>query len=301
MRRVACSSAKAGIIRGGEIRPEICVRQFRDIQKSTNSSREKFAKIWESLNRETRRQRRGASGGEVEIENAEMKKLLFWFLFFVSAFYSDAQTNLSIEIGKHLPIGKCDVDVMGLTYPKRFLALSEKLQIAVSTNKNWWLNYIKDNAKDGEPLPYSPKFGLTKEEYSEYLFLAEKRTLGKVGDGILQVKTNAVDYEFDGGSTLPDLTGIKINLKELTVTTPFAVLKNPQPEESQGGPALGAFSGYQWNFEQDDIEKGNGTDVSFLIGNLKESGRQFIYYKGSMMKSNNPISNVGVVIFYDRK
>jgi hypothetical protein len=230
-----------------------------------------------------------------------VKKLLFGFLFCLSAFCSNAQTNLSIEIGKLLPKGKCNVDTMGLGFPKRFLELTEKLQIAISTNKNWWFDYIKNNAKDGEPLPYSPMFGVTKDEYAEYLSLGEKRKLEKMGDGILLVKTNAVGFEFDGGSTLSDLNGLKINLKELTVTTPFATLKNPAAEESKGGPALGAFSGYRWEFEQGDINKGDGTEASFLIGKQKESGRRFIYYKGSVMKATNSISKVSVVIFYDGK
>ncbi len=189
---------------------------------------------------------------------------------------------------------------MGLVYPKRYLELTEKLQSAISTNKNWWLNYIKNNAKEGEPLPYTSKFGLTKKEYDEFISLAEKRTLEKTSGGTLLVKTNSSGFEFDGGSELTDLTGIKINLKELTVTTPFAVLKNPTRKESLGGPALGAYSGYEWNFEQSDLEKGDVTDASFLIGVLKESGRKFIYYKGGVMKATNSISEVRIVICYDK-
>jgi hypothetical protein len=108
-------------------------------------------------------------------------------------------------------------------------------------------------------------------------------------------------YEFDGGSELAELTGIKINLKELTILTPYAILKNPTRKESPGGPALGAYSGYQWNFEQGDLDKGDVTEASLLIGKLKESGRNFIYYKGGVMKATNSISDVSVVICYDKK
>jgi hypothetical protein len=228
-----------------------------------------------------------------------MKKLLFGFLFFLSAFCLNAQTNLSTEIEELLPIGKCDVDIMELVYPKRFQELSEKLATAIATNKEWWVEYVK-NAKGGEPLPYNSKLGLTEKEYTEFLSLGEKRTLEKVKSSILQVRTNSNSYEFDGGSTLPDLTGLKINLKELTVTTPFTVLKNPTAEESKGGPALSAFSGYQWNFEQSDLDKGDETEASFLIGKLKESGRNFIYYRGGVMKATNSISDVRIVIYYDK-
>ena len=229
-----------------------------------------------------------------------MKNQFSALLLIFSALSLSAQTNLTTEIAKLLPIGKCKVDVMGVAYPKRVLELTEKFQGAIATNKNWWLNYIKENAKEGEPLPYNPKFGLTKEEYAEYLSLAEKRTLEKIGSGFLQVKTNSSNYEFDGGSTLPDLTGLKINLQKLTIETPFAVLSNPTHHESLGGPGLGAFSGYQWNFEKGDIDKGEKTTASFLIGKLKETGRQFIYYKGGEMKTNNLISDVRIVIYYDK-
>jgi hypothetical protein len=230
-----------------------------------------------------------------------MKKLLLGLLFTFCVFALHAQTNLSVEVEKLLPVGKCNVDVMGVVYPKRFLELGEKLQSAVATNKDWWFDYIKKTAKEGEPLPYSPKFGLTKKEYEEYLSLGEKRTLGKTGSGTLLVKTNLSGFEFDGGSELADLTGIEIDLKELTIFTPFAVLKNPTQKESPGGPGLGAYSGYEWNFEQGDLDKGDVSEASFLIGKQKESGRFFIYYKGGVMKATNSVSDVRIVICYDKK
>jgi hypothetical protein len=61
-----------------------------------------------------------------------------------------------------LPIGKYNVDIMELVYPKRFQELSEKLATAIATNKEWWVAYAKD-AKEGEPLPYNSKLGLTEK------------------------------------------------------------------------------------------------------------------------------------------
>lgn len=229
-----------------------------------------------------------------------MRKFLPAFLFAFCVLSLRAQTNFSAEVEKLLPSGKCNVDIMGVVCPKRFLELGEKLQSAVATNKDWWLDYIKRTAREGQPLPYSPKFGLTKKEYEEYLSLGEKRTLGKAGSGILLVKTNSSGFEFDGGSELADLTGIKIDLKELTILTPFAALKNPTQKESPDGPALGAYSGYEWSFEQGDLEKGDVTTATFLLGKQKKSGRFFIYYKGGVMKANNPVSDVRIMIFYDK-
>lgn len=229
-----------------------------------------------------------------------MIKILSGLLLVLCALSLSAQTNLSDEIKKLLPVGKCQVDVMEVAYPKRFQELAEKLQIAIATNRDWWIDAVK-KAKPGEPLPYDPRLGMTKEEYAEFSSLAEKRTMEKIGNGILQVQTNANanSYKFEGGSTLPDLTGMEIDLEKLTVFTPFATLANPSPETSSGGPALGAFSGYQWYFETGDVDKGNVTTVSFLVGRLKQTGRKFIYYKGDVMKAYNPVSNVSLVIYYN--
>jgi hypothetical protein len=180
------------------------------------------------------------------------------------------------------------------------IELSEQMTVAVSTNKDWWFDYIKKNAKEGEPLPYNTKFGITEGEYEEYLSLADKKTLGKIGSGTLLVKTNQFGCEFDGDSELADLAGIKIDLKELAVTTPLTTLKNPTHKDSNGSGALGAYSGYQWEYKDEDMEKGDFTGVSFLIGRQKESGKAFIYYKGGVMKGTNSVSNVRICICYDK-
>jgi hypothetical protein len=190
---------------------------------------------------------------------------------------------------------------MEVSYPVRFQELTIKMQAAVSTNKEWWMNYIKQNSKSGGLLPYNPKLGLTSGEYGEYLTLGEKRTLEKARNCVIRVNTNHSVYEFDGGEDLPELTGLKVDLKTLTVITPFGTIKKPQPDESTGGPALGAFSGLRWSLEKGDIDKGDITTASFLIGKLKTSSRNFIYYKGGVMRTNTPVSNVSIVIYYDKK
>jgi len=213
---------------------------------------------------------------------------------------SRAQTNVSAQVQKLLPSGKCAVDVMEISFPLRFRELAEKMQVAISTNKEWWLGYVKQNADSGKPLPYNSGLGMTKEEWDEYLYLGEKRTLEKVRTCTLKVTTHSEIYELDGGSDLPSLTGLKVNLKELTIATPYGNLKNPTLDESPGGPALGAFSGYRWYLEKGDIDKGNITVVSFLVGKLRDSGRNFIYYKGGESRSNQPISNVSIVFYFDK-
>ncbi len=149
-----------------------------------------------------------------------MKKI-FWTLLFVSiAICSHAQTNISAQIQNLLPTGNCSVDLMELHYPARFMVLTKRLQTAVSADKEWWMGYVKQHAASGGPLPYNPRFGLTKEEYNEFLSLGEKRTLEKVKSCKLVIKAISDNYEFDGGSDLPDFTGLSINVRDLKITTP---------------------------------------------------------------------------------
>jgi hypothetical protein len=229
-----------------------------------------------------------------------MRKFLLGLLFVLGVLSLHAQTIFSNEIKSLLPVGKCKIDVMGVVYPKRFLELGKKLQDALATNKDWLLDYIKTNAKEGEPLPYSPNFGLTKNEYEEYLSLGEKRTLGVLKSTTLLVKTNSTGIEFDGGSDLADLTGVKIDLKKLTITTPFAILNNPSKETAPDGPGLGAFKGFEWKYEDGDLDKGDVTEASFLIGRQQTTGKDFIYYKGGVMKATNSIWQVGVCVSYEK-
>lgn len=229
-----------------------------------------------------------------------MKKLICVCLLAANAILLQAQTEFRSEIEKLLPPAECKADVMGIVFPKRVQELTRKLQVAIATNKDWWLDYIKQNAKPGEPLPYDKKLGMTKNEYAEFLSLAGKQEMQKFGSAELRVITNAETYQFSCRKDLPDLDGVKINLKDMTVTTPYAVLTNLVPDTSESGGVMGPFSGYQWKFEEGDGGLNNITTASLLIGQAKNTGRNFIYYKGGIVRSNNAVSNTLILILYDK-
>jgi hypothetical protein len=229
-----------------------------------------------------------------------MKKLGVCCFFAVSAAFVRAQPELRAAIEKLLPPVECKVDIMDVVFPKRCQELAGKMQLAVAINKEWYLNYIKENANRAGPLPYDERMGLTKDEYAEFFSLAEKREMQKIGSTELRVTTNTGIFEFHGGKSLPDLDGVKIDFKNLAITTPFAVITNPKPNTSETGGVIGPFSGYEWKFEEADKEFNNVTTASFMIGQAKKTGRNYIYYKGTISKSKNVIANTMVLIFYDK-
>ena len=189
---------------------------------------------------------------------------------------------------------------MGIVFPMRFQELTEKMQVALATNRDWFLDYIKQNAKPGEPLPYDERIGLTKGEYAEYLALGEKKEMRKLGSAEVHVTNNAGIFQFRSGGTIPDLDEVTIKMKDLTVATPFGEITNLAPDSSESGGVIGPYSGYRWTFETGDQELNNIKTASFLIGYAKNTGRNFIYYKGGIVRSKNPVKNTLVLILYDR-
>lgn len=77
-------------------------------------------------------------------------------------------------------------------------------------------------------------------------------------------------------------------------------MTNPAANNSQGGGVIGPFSGYQWKSEKANEDFNNATVVSFLIGEARTAGRNFIYYKGGIVRSKNAVSNATVLILYDK-
>ena len=81
-----------------------------------------------------------------------------------------------------LPNGRCEIEQMEIRFSDRANDLMVKMQSAIATNKDWFLEQIKQ-AKPGEPLAYDARLAILsrKEEYAEYLKAAENRHLASTG------------------------------------------------------------------------------------------------------------------------
>ena len=77
---------------------------------------------------------------------------------------------------------------MTMRYTDRANELMLKLQAAVATNQDWFLEHVK-RAKPGEPLEYDPRLGLTKEAYAEYLREADARRADHPSTRHLELET----------------------------------------------------------------------------------------------------------------
>jgi hypothetical protein len=178
--------------------------------------------------------------------------------------------------------------------------LTKKLQEAAAKDPDWWQAHVK-KAKPGEPLPYDPKMGLTKEEYKEYLDLGNTLGLTKLKTVMVRVKQDGTRVTLTFGDGLPGLKEAVINLKDDTVVTPYGVATSRSViKASPGQKATGPWDGIQWNLEDVNLATAKGTIVKFAIGRLKDTERGIIYYDVKQITDDSRIA-LHYVLFYDSK
>jgi hypothetical protein len=187
-------------------------------------------------------------------------------------------------VRKILPVGRMTVDAMEPDFSPRQVELSQRLAEAARKDPAWFREHLTKRAAPGEPLPYDPRLGLSKEEYDELNKLNARRpSLRKMGQATLTVSRRGPDvYVFDGGRTLPELTGIEVDLKRDVVRTPrgvaaerFEIKANP----SQPSPP-GPWSGVGWKLAvKGDANFVGAKIVQLTVGKAEQSNRGVLYYK----------------------
>jgi len=186
------------------------------------------------------------------------------------------QTAPAPEAVDLLPADGAAVDVMELKAPPRLDALTKKLQEAAAKDPDWLLAHTR-KAKPGEPLPYDPRLGLTRDEYDEYLSLAKELKLTKVRAATARVKRDGQRVVLSFGDDLPGLKEIALDLKADEVATPFGVAADrSRVRASEGQKATGPWDGIQWKKVEE--KPSSATAVTFALGKLKDSGRGMLYY-----------------------
>jgi hypothetical protein len=197
-----------------------------------------------------------------------------------------------------LRAGEYVVDVMELTASPRFVELGLRLQKAATADPKWWMEKIK-NAKPGEPLAYEPRFGLSPEEYNEFLALGKKKAMRKKSEATIELSENGNDvFVFSGGESLPNLTRIEVDLKGDLVRTPFGVAKNRVEIHANEASALGPWNGVQWESDTDAATVFSQGTVKLAIGTLESSGRAVLYYTVKKLGASG-VTDISHVLLYD--
>ena len=174
--------------------------------------------------------------------------------------------------------GVLQVDVMEMVFPKRFYGLTTRMQHSMQKDPAWWLSHIKRSTL-GQPLSYDPRFGITEDEYNAFIQLSEMPRMEKTAEAELHIAEKVRDVlTIDGGSALPELSQIEIDLRNNVVRTPFGALTEFTEVDASEKSAFGAWNGVRWKLQNLDSNEVTGTTVRLIIGFLKEPRRCVLDY-----------------------
>jgi hypothetical protein len=187
----------------------------------------------------------------------------------------------SVEFGRVaqlLRTGAADVDVMQMTAPAPYSELTARFADALRRDPEWFAAYVRA-APEGKPLPYHPRLGLNEAEYRQMLALTDSMRLRAVGVAAIIVHSTARGWRFDGGSALPDLTGIEIDTTAGLVRTPFGQVPGPAVQHATDNQKVtGPVDRLVWKHEALSQDMRDGVSIDFSLGRLRESGRTLLYY-----------------------
>ena len=210
--------------------------------------------------------------------------------------------NPQINVRALIPIGKVQVEVMQIGSSPRMIELTEKLQAAISKDPSWWQEHVS-KAEPGKELPYDSRMGLTQSEYAELKVLSKQMRLNKLADASLEISKNDQGiFLLNGGSSLPELTGIEIDLALNKVKTPFGILedsKEIQPEKDQ--TVTGPWGGMQWKLEKQGSSPGSGTIVKLALGKRVDDGRGILYYDVKSVTPGKTPVRISRILLYHLK
>jgi hypothetical protein len=203
------------------------------------------------------------------------------------------------RISQLLRAGTVEADVMQMSAPPPYAQLSARFAEALRRDPEWAMAYVAA-APEGKPLPYHPRLGLDEAEYRTMLALTDSMRLRSVGSAPLIVRSAAAGWRLDGGSSLPDLTGIEIDTVAGVVRTPFGEAPGPTvepatPEQKVTGPV----DRLVWKREAFSSDLREGVSINFSLGRLRESGRTLLYYDVKRMTGGSLTARISRMLLMD--
>jgi hypothetical protein len=190
-----------------------------------------------------------------------------------------------------------DVEVMGFKTPADMARISAALDKSSRENSQWLLQYIKTHARQGQPLPYHPNFGITEDDYrrfGEYLNAVKLVPAAKARLRFTaQSDSKALIQNVEG---LPAFDGIVIDYENNQVKTPWGTGDADEPEYADEGSALGRWDGYFWQLEEGKAESGKLTKITFAVGRQLSEPYNIMHYRAVAVTAGVKAVDIETVI-----
>ncbi|WP_298546488.1 hypothetical protein [uncultured Aquimarina sp.] len=187
-------------------------------------------------------------------------------------------------------------DIMdGIKHNPRQLELTKKIQSSLQNNWEWYQEYIK-TVKKRESLVYHTNFGITKEEYEEFLKISKDIQVESTGKEVLEIIKEDDKIKFKANGRLSIYNDLTIDIENNQVlykeyVLPF--LDKVNIEDTDNG-LKSKWKGYNWAYEYPvitdetdltDLDNLNITIVRFTIGQLEKNGKIYMKIKERKMES----------------
>ena len=148
--------------------------------------------------------------------------------------------------------------------------ISAKLQAAIQKNQAWFTSYAA-KVKEGDPLPYDRRLGVTRAEYDR--MMNAKMVLTPKAAVSIKVKTDAQgNLEFASEGIAAALNGVRVPAGQKYAETPYGRLATFSEvfQDDDDSPA-GRWRGVQWKKDDAPVAK-------LAIGRREKTGDGILYY-----------------------
>jgi hypothetical protein len=158
-----------------------------------------------------------------------------------------------------------------------------KVEAAARKDPKWFREFSRQ-AKPGVPLAYDERLGLTKEEYTEYLALWNKREFKSTEEVMLLLRQSSAGTwaitSTGGASTLSTLRYVE---KDDLFRSPNGDLKRIDDIKADPNSILGDWTGSEWKFEE-ETSLGK-TKENLAIGRFSDNKFGIIVYRVQELSS----------------
>lgn len=185
-----------------------------------------------------------------------MKKLVFCFTLFLTIAASGQvdsteKMNAFGFIDSALNAGNYVFEINDIELPQEYLIIAQKYQRSISTNKEWFEEYINEHYKEGEGLLYHENLGITKEEYEKLKTMdTAQKQLKIISEQPVAVNKDGGFLSFAGISDFKLLDLIQVDINNRAMIFAGEHLPYAHSFTTTETSPFGIWTGYVWRKEQ---------------------------------------------------
>lgn len=190
-----------------------------------------------------------------------------------------------------------DVEILGIKSPEDITRIQTTFDKSMRENGQWFLAYVKSEARTGEALPYHPNFGITEDEYKRLGEFLKSFKLVPVAKGRLKFTAHSdLKTLIENVDGLREFDGIVIDFEHNQVTTHWGTASSDKPVHTDEQSALGRWDGSCWRLNAGTIESGSMTILEFDIGRQAATALNLMHLRAAVVDKGKKTVNVETII-----